>query len=486
MGFQQRSLTSDDLDLLSVLARQEARESFWAYRQYIDPKLKLGWWTRAVSYRLQAFWNDLQAGRSPVLAIVAPPQHGKSRTLTEFISWTSGQNPDMRTIFASFGERLGERTNRTFQRTVEMERYAPLFPDLKLGGMGTGYVRNNTLLEFMDREGSFRNTTVRGAVTGEGLDLGLIDDPIKGREEASSEATRDKTWDWFTDDFFTRFSENAGLLFIMTRWHVDDPLGRMERMREDFPGLEIIRWPAIAEEDEPGFRLKGEALFPEHKSLEFILKRKAVMTQGHFEALYQGRPTIEGGTLFPIDRFQRTTWRPQHDDIATSVRYWDKAGTHGDGAYSAGVLLHKLKDGRTYIDHVYRKQVDAFTREKAIKMLAEADHAVYRRYIVAVEQEPGSGGKESAQRTVANVAPIPCRADRPVGSKELRAEPYAAQVQAGNVLVREDVWTQAFIDEHEVFPNGTYKDQVDAAAGGYSYLYRKRYKDTAGGLPPQP
>ena len=97
-----------------------------------------------------------------------------------------------------------------------------------------------------------------------------MDDPIKGRAEASSKPVRDKTWDWFTDDFFTRFSDSAGLLMIMTRWHLDDPVGRLI---ERFPGAKILRYPAIAEEDEKN-RLKGEALFPEHKSLPFLMERR--------------------------------------------------------------------------------------------------------------------------------------------------------------------------------------------------------------------
>ena len=75
--------------------------------------------------------------------------------------------------------------------------------------------------------GYFRNTTVLGSITGEALDLAVIDDPIKGRAEASSEVKREKTWNWMTDDVLSRFSENAGLIMIMTRWHVDDPAGRL-------------------------------------------------------------------------------------------------------------------------------------------------------------------------------------------------------------------------------------------------------------------
>ena len=81
---------------------------------------------------------------------------------------------------------------------------------------------------------SFRNTTVNGQVTGKGLDFGFIDDPIKGRKEANSMTVRDATWNWLTDDFFTRFSDHAALLMTLTRWHLDDPAGRfLEQVPRD-------------------------------------------------------------------------------------------------------------------------------------------------------------------------------------------------------------------------------------------------------------
>jgi hypothetical protein len=134
-------------------------------------------------------------------------------------------------------------------------------------------LRNHEVLEFVGHEGYFRNTTVLGSITGEALDLSVIDDPIKGRAEAQSEVTREKTWNWLTDDVLSRFSENAGLIMIMTRWHVDDPAGRLI---EHFGEKRItqVRYPAIAEVREQ-YRERGDPLFPELKSMEFLLEAQA-------------------------------------------------------------------------------------------------------------------------------------------------------------------------------------------------------------------
>ena len=107
--------------------------------------------------------------------------------------------------------------------------------------------------------------------------------------------------------------------------------------------------------------------------------------------------------------------------------------------------------------------------------MAAIDKATYGNVRIVVEQEPGSGGKESAERTIAMLRGYPVEADRVTGNKEIRAEPYAGQVQGGNVgLVGAD-WNEPFLDEHEAFPNYKYKDQVDAAAGACAKLSVRGY-----------
>ena len=91
-------------------------------------------------------------------------------------------------------------------------------------------------------------------------------------------------------------------------------------------------------------------------------------------------------------------------------------------------------------------------------------------YEVYVEQEPGSGGKESAESTIRMLAGYAVYADRVTGNKVVRAEPFAAQVQGGNVGLVAGEWVTAFLDEAEVFPAGKWKDQIDAAAGAFSKL----------------
>jgi predicted phage terminase large subunit-like protein len=451
--------------LLPHLKGQEAKVCFWAFRRYTRPGMKVSWWQYEVANEFQRFYHCLKKGKRPKLALMAPPQHGKTVQVTDFIAWVAGKEPDLKTIFASYSEELGADVNK--QHIMSSERYVSIF-GVRLGDGRSRWVRNSNTLEYPYYGGSFYNTTVGGQITGKGLDLGLVDDPVKGRAEATSKTVRDKLWQWFTDDFLTRFSDPAGLVMIMTRWHLDDPIGRLIQR---FPDVKIFRYSAIAEEDERN-RSKGEALFPEHKSLSFLLERKKAMTQASWESEYQQNPIVVGGGIFPIEKLKQAQIAPGKDDIAKACRYWDKGGTEGGGAYTAGVLMLKLRNGSYVIEHVVRGQWSALEREEKIKFWAKHDSVKFNpgAYEIGVEQEPGSSGKESAEATIRNLAGYKVFADKVTGSKELRAEPFATQVQCGNVHLIAGLWQTDLLDEMESFPSGKYRDQVDACSGAFNRL----------------
>jgi predicted phage terminase large subunit-like protein len=463
-------LTAQDLEWIEYGKAAGARVNFLKFRKYIRPNLIEAWWQRDVAKHLTEFYLDLRAGNRPSLVLQAPPQHGKTEQLIDFIAWVAGQNPNLKTIFASYSEDLGVRVNMSLQRMFESEKYRNTFGRTKINETNVSsdsgrWMRNSSLLEYVQHDGLFRNTTVMGQINGQGLDLGVIDDPIKGRAEAQSKVTRDKTWSWFTDDFFGRFSNTAGFVMIMTRWHIDDPVGRWI---EHFPGTKVLRYPAIAEQDER-HRKKGEALFPQMKPLEFLEQRKQVLTQASWESLYQQRPIAAGGDLFPVERFKIVS-SIDRSAVKNSVRYVDKASSDMAGDYTAAVLMHHMKDGTTVIEDVLRGQWQVNEREARIMQAAQADKATCGRYSIWFEQEPGSGGKESAEASIRRFKAFGAFADKVTGAKEVRAEPYAAQVQGGQVSIKAAEWNRDFLDEHEQFPVGTHDDQVDAASGAFNKL----------------
>lgn len=155
-------------------------------------------------------------------------------------------------------------------------------------------------------------------------------------------------------------------------------------------------------------------------------------------------------------------------DVMAWVRYWDKAGTQDGGKHSAGVLMGLRPDMRAVIVDVTRGQWSSGNREKVIRQKAEQDG---EHVAVWIEQEPGSGGKESAENTVRNLYGFNVHVDRVTGDKVTRAGPLSSQAEAGNVELVRGPWNEAFLVEAQNFDGirGS-SDQIDAASGAYNKL----------------
>ncbi len=449
-----------DIDLIEEHCIRESRKSFYSYRQYIsDFKLKTGWFVKEISTVIEQFYSDYKAGLRPVYIICTPPQHGKSAAVTDGISWMAGDDPSLRFIFSSFSERLGIRANLSTQRTLSREKYSKIFPETKINRKNTvtsmGYQRNREMIEFCEAGGSFRNTTVRGSINGESLDIGIIDDPIKGREAANSLTVREKTWDWLTDDFLTRFDELGGLLLVTTRWDLDDPAGRFIKSN---PNVKVFTFKAIAEEDEPN-RKEGEPLFPDHKSLEFLLSKKALMIDGNWQALFQQAPTIKGGNKFKSHWWQYYTILPK---IRTRIIYGDTAQKkEQQHDYTVFQCWGKSYDDQLYLIDQYRGKIEApelLTDARAFWNKHKAMSGAGTLSAFKVEDKvSGTGLIQTLKREGIPIVGIPRSTD-----KVLRSEDAIPLIESGNVyLPRDAPWLSDYKSEFEQFPNGTNDDQVD-------------------------
>lgn len=151
---------------------------------------------------------------------------------------------------------------------------------------------------------------------------------------------------------------------------------------------------------------------------------------------------------------------------ARRVRFWDKAGTEGAGDFSAGVRLAEHA-GSYYVEHVIRGQWSAQRRNQVMRQAAEFDGV---EVPIWVEREGGSGGKESAEITVQDLAGWMVRADLVTGSKLARAGGFAAQAEAGNIKLVRGQWNEAYLAELHSFPDGAHDDQVDASSGAFNKL----------------
>ena len=174
----------------------------------------------------------------------------------------------------------------------------------------------------------------------------------------------------------------------------------------------------------------------------------------------------EGGNLFNQSWWKMVTIAPLADGMIR-VRYWDKAATENGGCETAGVKMTKTKDGRYYVEDVKHGRWSTFEREHIIRQTAEQDG---KEVQIIIEQEPGSAGIDSARYTIQNLAGFKVKSERATGSKVERAEPFASQVEAGNVYLVTGEWNKAYINQHHNFPKTKLKDMVDASSGAFNWL----------------
>jgi predicted phage terminase large subunit-like protein len=215
---------------------------------------------------------------------------------------------------------------------------------------------------------------------------------------------------------------------------------------------------------------------PRRCSYEVLREARDKLGEFGYAGQYGQHPVPIGGGMFKWERIHIGEIPPIN--YVYVMRYWDKAGsTTKKAAWTVGVKMAKDVRGRFWVLDVIRGRWESAQREAIIKATAVLDG---RKVLIGVEQEPGSGGKESAENTVKMLAGWRVRVDIPKGDKVLRADPFSVQVNAGNVCLAPGEWNTPFLKEIEFFPYSKYKDQVDACSGAFSFVSKGKVR--VGGL----
>lgn len=439
--------------LLDELAADEP--DFGAWLERVTPSWQWRW---PHLVRIRASLDRVTRGECRRLMIACPPRHGKSAQVTvRYPVWRLERKPTLRIIVGSYSSGLAETFSRQARRIAESR--------LRLAA-------DRAAAEDWDTAsgGGMRAVGVGAGVTGHGAHVVVVDDPVKNREEAESEAYRERVWNWYKDDLYTRLEPGGAVILIATRWHEDDLPGRLlAEMENGGERWEVLNLPALAEDGDPLGRPVGAALCPDRYPVEELERIRDVLGSYSFAALYQQRPAPREGGMFKRAWFEKVDAAPI---VAEFVRYWDKAATVDGGDWTVGVLMGKDQDaGRYYVLDVVRGQWGSGERDGVMLETARKDAERYGEGVrIYAEQEPGSGGKDSAEATVRLLAGFPVRCEPSTGTKVVRADPFAAQAEAGNVKLLRAPWNAAYLDELGSFPSGRYDDQVDASSGAFNKL----------------
>lgn len=456
------AVNSAQIDALEYRIAEAAQSDFRLFRAYIRRDFIDCAFQRDMMQHMAQWYELWAAGQKPNLVINTPPQHGKSTMVIDFCAWILGKHPETRIIYASFSERLAIRANLAIQRIMSSRNYGIVFPATQIVKKGDATAQRTSTYFETTTGGYFRNTTVRGSITGESLDIGIIDDPIKGREAANSQTVRDSTWEWFTDDFFTRFSKTAGMLSIATRWHPDDPIGRL--IASD-SSVKCLKYPAIND--------KGEPLAPELKPLDFLLQRKKVLSTDSWEALYQQNPTIPGGNLIKSKYFQYYEVVPKLEHLRIFVDAAAKTKTMND--YTVFGLYAKSSDGALYVIDIMRGKWEyGPMKQNAIAMWDKAQQvgAQFGAPCLDMCIEDKSAGIQLIQELKAQYL-CPITALQRNTDKFTRLQAVLGYIESGFVhLPKRAPWLKDFISECEAFTGlgDTHDDQVDTFIDALQFM----------------
>lgn len=324
--------------------------------------------------------TDFADGKIRKLMVFMPPQHGKSEGSTRRLpAFLMGQNPDKKLAIVSYNAPKARKFNREIQRIIDSPEYHDIFPNTALNASNVttvagSWLRNADECEIVGYRGGFKTVGVGGALTGEPVDILIMDDIYKDAKTAWSPIVRESVSDWYDTVAETRLHNDSQQLIVFTRWHEDDLAGTLLRQQgiydpETNPdGWVVVIYKAIKEgkptEYDP--RQEGEALWSERHNLnklQSIRKRNPQV----FDSLYQQDPQPRAGLMYESG-FVEYLIRPATKYVKRKC-YVDTADTGAD--YLCAIIYDETDVGNYIVDVLYTTRPVEYTEPALAKMLTK-------------------------------------------------------------------------------------------------------------------
>lgn len=462
---------------LELLARRKARKSFADFCRYVAPDEPPAQHHLLICEAL----DKVIDGEIKRLMIIMPPGSAKSTYATvRFPAYFLGRKGKSGIITASYGEDLSNAFGRKVRNLVKSNEYQNVF---NIGLSQDSQAKG----EWETTEGGFYFAAgVGSAINGRRAGLGVIDDPIKGIKDADSELVRDNTWSWYVSDFRSRLWPGSPIVVINTRWHGDDPAGRI--LPEDWDGESgwvtardgeqwwVIHLAAEARENDILGRKAGEWLWTDWFTPDWWeqTKRTAILHDVRtWNALYQGVPADEAGTYF-----QRQWFENRYTDIPKELNVYmsgDFAVTDGDGDFTELAVWGVDPQDRVFVLDWWHGQTgsDVWVAQLlAMKKRWNALHFVGEMGPIRRAVEPWL---EHSMRDTGNYVGITWMPH--VGDKPAAARTFQAMSKMGMVHFPRNEWAERVINQLCKFPAGKHDDAVDTCS-----LFGRYISDTWGAI----
>jgi predicted phage terminase large subunit-like protein len=398
--------------------------------------------------------EQVALGTTDRLAVFMPPGAAKSTySSILYAPWYYAQHPAHCVIAASHTQELAEKWGRRVRNLIA-EHSLVLGVGLAPDSQAAGRWETNF-------GGEYFAAGVGGAISGRRADLVVIDDPIRSREDADSETVRDKTWDWYKSDLYTRLKPGGRIVLIQTRWHEDDLAGRLlADMESGGDRWDVISLPAVAEADDPLGRAVGSPLWPEWEDLENLERKRRAVGPRDWSALYQQRPAPEDGDYFKQDWLKPYDKAPPLDTLRVYGGS-DYAVTADGGDFTCHAVVGIDPEGRMYLLDLWRKQSSS---EEWIE--AFCDLVIKWKPVGWAEEQgqirsgvgPFLDKRQRDRKAYVFRDQFPTRGDKAVRAQSIRGR----MALEGLYVPVAASWYPNLRSELLSFPAGKHDDQVDA------------------------
>ena len=328
--------------------------------------------------------TDFAHGEIRKLMVFMPPQHGKSEGSTRRLpAFVLGDNPDKKVAIVSYNAPKARKFNREIQRIIDSEEYHEIFPETTLNASNVttvagSWLRNADECEIVGHRGGFKTAGVGGALTGEPVDMLIMDDIYKDAKTAWSPIVRESVSDWYDTVAETRLHNDSQQLIVFTRWHEDDLAGTLLRQqgiydKETNPdGWVVVIYKAIKEGAPTKYdpRQEGEPLWAERHNLDKLQSIRKRNPQV-FESLYQQDPQPSEGLMYESG-FSEYITRPATMRCKRKA-YVDTADTGTD--YLCAIIYDETEIANYIVDVLYTARAMEYTEPALAKMLSKHDVA---------------------------------------------------------------------------------------------------------------
>lgn len=437
--------------------RRLAADDLYAFSRYMFFQRRGYKWLQAKHHQMicDALMR-VYRGECRRLIINIPPRYSKTEiAVVNFVAWTLGKNPDSEFIHASYSATLAVNNSSQIRALVQHEEYQRIFPKMRLDGESKAHWTTTA-------GGVMYATGAGGTITGFGAGKHrtgfggaiIIDDPHKA-DEARSDTMRQNVIDWFQNTVESRKnSPETPIIVIMQRLHEDDLSGWL------LGGGNGEKWECLKLE---AIQPDGTALWPEKHDIE-TLRQMERASPYVFAGQYMQRPAPLDGGLFKPDNIEIVETVPAGN--IKWVRGWDLGATVG-GDPTAGAKLGRLDNGRFVIAGMAHGDFPPDARDLMLKNTAVSDG---REVKISIPQDPGQAGKTQALHLTRLLQGFSVTTSPESGDKVTRAEPFAAQVNVGNVMMVKGDWNKTVLDEMRLFPNAKHDDCIDALSRAFGEL----------------